>query len=432
MRPMKWGLAAALVALLLAPVAVMSAPPGKVTPMSPKDREQLTPMVQASGAPCQVSDARLIGKGSDPKTKVESSYYELACGAGNMGYVLVAPKGGQPTAMSCIETTDPTNPLHCALPANADPKAELGPIVAKSGAPCQLTNARGIGETKTQTLIEVACQGGSGYILIGSAPLDASKPVEAQNCLAFDDQAGAIKCQLSDRATRLAVVDRLSQAANNGCVVKDRRFIGTAQSGGDFYEASCQDGKGYIYKAGPGGALAQSWTCAQAQNVLGGCTLTDARQASADQAALYTKMAHAAGSNCDVDHYALYGMRGSDEVVELVCKSGEGAIGIFPATGTGTVYDCAHAVLVGVGCKLSKNVNYAALTADLHKFNVKTCQVSNARLMGETAKKTSMVEVACADGLKGYVLEYKTQPSVTALGATGCAFAGGCKLPCNV
>jgi hypothetical protein len=432
MRPIRWGLAAALVAVLVAPIAVMSAPPAKITPMSSKDREQLTPIVQASGAPCQVSDARLIGKGSDPKTKVESTYYEVACGAGQMGYILIAPKGGQPTAMSCIETADKTNPLNCALPANADPKAALGPIVAKAGISCPVTNARGIGETKTNTLVEVACQGGSGYILIASAPLDPAKPVEAQNCLAFDDQAGNIKCELSDKAARLAVVDRLAQAANNGCVVKDRRFVGTAQSGGDFYEAACQDGKGYIFKAGPGATLAQTWNCAQAQNILGGCTLTDARQASAEQAALYTKMAHNAGSTCDVDHYALFGMQGSDEVVELACKSGQGAVGVFPPTGVGKVYDCAHAVVMGIECRLNKSADFASLTADLHKFNVKTCEVSKARLMGETPKKTRLVEVACADGLKGYVLEYKTEPTVAAVGATGCAFAGGCKLPGNV
>jgi hypothetical protein len=38
--------------------------------------------------------------------------------------------------------------------------------------------------------------------------------------------------------------------------------------------------------------------------------------------------------------------------------------------------------------------------------------------------------VACSDGLKGYMIEYTTGP-VTAVGATGCAFSGGCKLPGN-
>ena len=129
-----------------------------------------------------------------------------------------------------------------------------------------------------------------------------------------------------DRATRLAVVDRLAQAANNGCVVKDRRFVGSAKDGSDYFEASCQDGKGYIFKA-TGGQFVQAVGCGQAQGLLGGCTLTDARQATAEQAALYTKLARAAGSNCDVDHYALFPMQGNTEVVELACKDGSGAIG---------------------------------------------------------------------------------------------------------
>jgi len=39
--------------------------------------------------------------------------------------------------------------------------------------------------------------------------------------------------------------------------------------------------------------------------------------------------------------------------------------------------------------------------------------------------------VACADGGKGYMVEYNTTPTVTAVDARTCAFAGGCKLPGN-
>jgi hypothetical protein len=52
-------------------------------------------------------------------------------------------------------------------------------------------------------------------------------------------------------------------------------------------------------------------------------------------------------------------------------------------------------------------------------------------VVGRTQKGTTLVEVACADGLKGYVLEYNATPTVTAVGATGCAFAGNCQLPGN-
>ena len=105
MRPMKWGLAAALCVAVLAPAAVISAPKAQA-PVSDAQRKQgmaeAPAVVQAAGLGCQVSDARFIGKASDPKSKTETSYYEVACGQA-MGYVLQAPKGGQPSVFSCIE-----------------------------------------------------------------------------------------------------------------------------------------------------------------------------------------------------------------------------------------------------------------------------------------------------------------------------------------
>jgi hypothetical protein len=436
MKPIGWGLAAALFAAALAPVAVYSA--GRDAGVSKSQREQgmkeAPAAVQAAGVGCQVSDARFIAKGTDPKTKKATSYYEVACGQG-MGYVLASSPEAT-SAYSCIELAPPPGEkpkegsLSCVLPGNADPKAGLAPLLQKAGVACTPDKARGIGQTKTNTLLEVSCQSGEGYVVIASSPLDPAKEVQAQNCLNFDDEGGNVKCELSTKAQRLAVVDRLAQSANNGCAVKDRRFVGTARDGTDYYEASCQDGKGYIFKTSQGKVDAIG--CAQAQGVLGGCTLTDARQATAEQAALYTKLAHNSGSACDVDRYATFPMRGADEVVELVCKDGKGAIGIFPATGKGQVVDCGRSQAIGYKCTLTQDTGYAQLTSDLQKFDKKTCQVSNSRVVGQTAKGTVMVEVACADGLKGYMIEYQTKPTVSAVGATGCAFAGGCKLPGNV
>jgi hypothetical protein len=431
MKPIGWGLAIALSAAVLAPVAVLSAPRGTAS-VSDSQRKQgmaeAPAAVQAAGLSCQVSDARFIGKSSS------NSFYEVACGQ-SMGYVLQTSTKGPPQAFSCIELLPtPGQPvkegaLSCVLPGNSDPKAQLTPLLAKAGVQCTPDKARGIGQTQTNTFVEVACQGGAGYVLVASAPFDPAKPVEAQNCLNFDDSTGALKCTLTDKATRLAVVDRLAQT--NACAVKDKRFVGTSKDGSDFFEAACQDGKGYIYKVN-NGQVSQTWGCGQAQNILGGCTLTDARQATAEQAALYTKLARNSGSNCDVDHYAQFPMRGNDEVVELACKDGTGGVGVFPATGKGQVLDCGHALAAGYKCSLTKDTGYAALTQDLRKFNQKSCDVSNARVSGKTAKGTVMVEVACADGYKGYMIEYSIAPTVSAVGATGCAFAGGCKLPGNV
>jgi len=438
MRPIGWGLAAVVVAAILAPVAVVSAPRGAEVSRASREQgmKEAPAVAQAAGVSCQVADARFIGKGADAKTKAQTSYYEVACNGGGMGYILSATANAAPTVFSCIEVAPPAGErpkegaLTCILPGNADPKAALQPLLAQAHLACLPDKTRGLGQTKTNTILEVACQSGEGYILIASAPLDTSKPVEAQNCLNFDDSPGNVKCTLSSKEKRLAVMDRYVQGSQNACAIKDRRFIGASKEGADYYEASCQDGKGYVYKI-VAGKLVQTIGCAQAEGIFGGCTLTDSRQATAEQAALYTKLAHNSGSACDVERYAVFPMRGNEEVVELACKSGSGAIGVFPATGKGQVLDCGRALALGYQCSLTKENSYAGLTEDLRKFNQKTCTVSNSRLMGKTAKGTVLVEVGCADGFKGYVIEYATAPTLTAVGATGCAFAGGCKLPGN-
>jgi hypothetical protein len=440
MRPRILGLAAALFVAAMAPAAaVISAPkeaPPKVTEAQRKQGMAEAPaIVQAAGLPCQVSDARFVGRTTEDKKKgtPAQSFYEVACAPGTMGYIVQATVGGPATAFTCVEadtSPDPSKPpsLPCILPGNADPKAALTPLLAKAGAQCTPTAVRGIGQTKTQTFMEAACQEGSGYIVIASTPFDAAKGVQAQNCLNFDDSNGNIKCVLSDKASRLAVVDKIAAASKDACAIKGRRFVGTAKDGADYYEVSCQDGKGYLFKAN-GAKLAEAWDCGHAGNILGGCQLTDARQAETDQAALYTRLAKNSGSNCQVTKYADFPQRGADEVVELVCSDGNSAIGIFPATGKGTVLDCGHALVAGYKCSLGK-ADYAALTADLQKFNLKTCTVSNARPAAKTTKGTILVEVACSDGLPGYMVEYNPNP-VTALGATGCRFAGNCQLPGN-
>lgn len=439
MRPMKFGLLAAMATAMLLPAAMVAAQnnkPAAVSEASRKDGMKDAPaLVQTAALPCQVADARLIGKDA----KAGASFYEVACSGGAMGFVIQKAKDNSTSAYTCLETAAPgpdgkASSLKCLLPGNADPKASLAPALTKAGVQCTPTNARAMGvNAEKKSLFEVACQEGAGYIILTSTPYDPAKDVAAPiNCNELDDNPNG-KCTLSDKATRLALVDRLTQQANVGCTVKDRRYIGATRDGATFYEASCQDGKGYIMKADAKGAMTQNWECSKAQEVLGGCTLTDAREAATAQAALYTRLAKTAGSNCDVDRYAVFPARGTDEVVELVCKDGNGAIGIFKASGPGDVMDCGHALAAGYKCSLSKDTaGYAALTADLKKYNYNSCVVSNARPAAKTQKGTVLVEVACADGLPGYTIEYNATPKVTSVGATSCRFAAGvCELPGN-
>jgi hypothetical protein len=235
-----------------------------------------------------------------------------------------------------------------------------------------------------------------------------------------------VKCILNPPAARLAVVDHYAQLANNGCTVKDKRFVGLFKDGTEGYEVSCADGKGYIYQINSKGAVAATLDCAK----VGGntCTLTDSRAASAEQASLYTKLAKNAGSSCVVSKYAVFPAAGDKEVVEMVCGDGNGAIGMFPATGKGTVLDCGHALLAGYKCTLGK-VDYSGLTADLRKFDKKECTVSSTGQPLKAPDGSIRLEVACSDGLPGYMIQF-SDPS-TAKEAVACSFAGNCTLPTN-
>lgn len=427
-------LMAALTAALMVPAAAMAkdAPPA-VSPQARKAGMEKAPaIVQAAGLPCQVSDARLMGE--DKKAK--KAYFEVACAAGTMGYVIEVPAEGTPNSFSCIEANTSPEPgkpaaAPCLLPGNANPAAVLQPILKTAGVDCAPSAARGIGQTKTSTYLEVACQRGFGYIVVASSPFDGSKPVQAQNCLMYDDSQSNIKCTLEDAATRLQVIDNYAAAANNGCAVKERRFVGMSRDNSSFYEASCQDGKGYIYKVAASGSLTETYECAKATQILGGCTLTDARQAQTEQAALYTKLAKDGGRNCDVDHYALFPTKPGEEVAELVCKDGSGAI-LMSKGATTQAMDCGHSLVAGYKCSLGTDSGYTFLTADLKKYKPDTtCVVSDTRVIGKTDKGTIYVEVACSDKLKGYVIEFQTAPKVTAVDVVNCSLAGNCKLPGN-
>jgi hypothetical protein len=440
MRPIGIGLAAALLVAALAPVAVMSAPK-KAEPVTEAQRKagmaEAPAVAQAAGITCQVTDARLIGKQVDAKTKTSTSFYEIDCDKG-LGFILQAPAGAKPTAFTCVEANTPQpdgkpSSLPCALPGNADPKADLAPLLAKAGVTCTPDGARGIGQSSTNTFLEVSCQGGQGFVVQAGAPAIPDSPVQANDCLVYDNGEGNIKCTLHDKASRLAVMDQYVTAANNGCAIKDKRFVGLSQSGSAYWEASCQDGKGYIYKV-DAGKLSQTFACEKAQGILGGCELTDAKEAETAQAGLYTNLSKKAGFDCTVSKYGPFPSPAGKDVVELACSNRpDGGVGIFAGPNQkSVVVDCARAPLLGYKCSFTKAADaYKYVTEDLKKMGKDSCQVSNIRLIGKTAKGTTYVETACADGLKGYVLEYTTDP-LAPVGAVGCAFTKDCKLPGNV
>lgn len=440
MRSIGIGLAAALAMFVLTPTVASAAPKKDAVQamMLAKAREKgkadAPALVSAAGLPCTVSDAVWIGEDK----KQAMTFYEVACSEG-MGFVLLNKANDpKPQAYTCLETAKPgpdgkPNSLACQLPVNTDFKTALAPYISKAGTPCTIDRSRAIGQGQKSAYFEVACTSGAGYILVTSSPPDAKQPVQMNTCLAYEP-GGNLYCELTDREAQLAPIDALVAKSNRNCTVKDRRYVLSSKEGENYYEVACADGKGYMVQESNTGALKRIIDCGSADFVGGGCTLTDARSAQTEQAALYTRLAGKAGFPCDVAKYAPLPTTGAKEVIELQCKDRpDGGIGIFTGAG-GKVHNCVLAELEGYRCSFTKkDVVFPKLTAALRGLGKDSCTVSDARIIGKTPDE-GFVEVACSDGLPGWVIGYPNG-SDTAKEVLSCLQAanigGGCKLPTN-
>ena len=441
------GLIIAMLVAAMAPTgAFAAAEPAVSKDARAKGMAAAPGLVSAGGLDCTVADARFIGEGApDPKTKAKTSLYELAC-TGNEGLLIQQVGAAPPSTFTCVQANEPRpdgkpNGTSCILPANLDAKAGLAPYIAKTGVTCSPDRVRALGQSATEALFELVCKEDNGGIILQiSSPPRLDKPIVASPCLALPE-SGTVSCTLTPRAKQFAPVDKLVAASGKTCAVKDdgRRYIGSTQSGELLFEVACSDGKGYVLEQAANGSFARAVDCAQADTIAGGCRLTDAREAKTEQAGLYTQLSKKAGFNCDVAGYAVLPSQASaptTEVVELKCSNRpDGAIAMFPPSGSSNIYDCAHAEIVGYRCSLTKpDAAYASLTKDLAGLGKTSCVVSAARMVGVTADKHAYVEVGCADGLQGYMIEYTPSPVVaksTIICNDAKGIAGGCTLPGN-
>jgi hypothetical protein len=450
MRPIVVGLFLAALAAAFTPIAAFAAtpPPAAKPPVvAPEARTKgmaaAPALISSIPLDCQLADARFIGTSADPATKTPNNLYELAC-TGSEGFIVVAYAAPKPLpgVYTCLEIAgQPQSGLKCLLPGNANAAQGLAPLTAKYQPDCALKDARAVGQTtdRTTTEFEISCQDGRGFIVDTSFPMTIAKKATFVPCLAYTgDQAN--RCQLTDATAQAAWLGGMVSKMGKPCDVKDHRFIGASDTGSVFYEVACNDGKGYVIQVDSKGAVQPGIDCAIADNIGGGCQLTNARQAQSAQNDLYTKAAKASGFNCTVSKYSPFDVNvPGHDVVELACSNRpDGGVGIFPAdvTQPGVVYDCIHAPLAGYRCSFTDpNAAVASLTADLAKLGKSDCVASAQRFMADTQDNKGFVEVACADGNPGFVVEYSTTPTVTPTEATACAFAKGvlegCTMPQN-
>ena len=232
----------------------------------------LTPLVQASGRACQVSDGRLIGSSDTNK----ATYYEVAC-SGAAGFVLATDNtsGKYKETIDCARATGLAGgcTLTSATVTDAASIQRYTQLAAKAGYPCTITKFRAIGESNGRDVVELACSNRPDGAV---AVLSDTGHSEIYDCV----RAGALKqtCQLSSPSVVYAKYSAALAAKGRGsCKVSNARYLGQSKStGGDVVETACSDGKpGWVAFFGPGSTprVDQLLSCHQSANDGNACQL---------------------------------------------------------------------------------------------------------------------------------------------------------------
>ncbi len=243
------------------------------TPPTPEENKAAAQaIVTAAGAPCQVTEATLLGVNVE-----QNSAYEAACAAGP-GYILITST--PPQAIDCVvlagqadldRSRDPAADVgvQCKLPVNMDVARVVGAYAQEAGIACTVDQGASIGKSSAGNFIyEVGCNGADGFWL-------EKKPEgwEKTTCLQIITQSAA--CKFTQPAEQAATVKTMlaGNPASAACDVTEARYMG-ANANGSFFEAKCAAGNGLIARLDTQQAVQQVYPCAEAARIGGGCKLT--------------------------------------------------------------------------------------------------------------------------------------------------------------
>jgi len=212
--------------------------------------------------------------------------YEVACSEG-LGYIISAgaTASAKPSAYLCIEAMtgsasagaapDASGLTPCALPGNLE-AAQLTAVqlyVTQAGIGCDANHLRGVGQTDTDMVVELACAGGSGYILSIPYPLRPGQAVKSANCLSLTSSS-RVTCQLTDVTAQKATAEVQLRQSHPNCKPSASRYMVSSLHGDNYFEFLCEDGTGLVLQQKPSGAVGGTVACTAAiVDKLGGCQL---------------------------------------------------------------------------------------------------------------------------------------------------------------
>jgi hypothetical protein len=383
-----------------------------------KSLTEIPAIIALAKVKCDPSDAYLLGATEFDKdgTKVKGQLYEVACKTGP-GFIVtsVSPtEVGQAFTCSLAAKLAAKNPgsIECILPENKPHYAWLNPVVQPFLPGCQISNARVIGSTSTEPLIdryEVGCGAQAGGI-IDYAQLGATAETDFKSCLSVEGSSSA--CEYTTKEQMSAILKPVAAAADKDCQVNNTRFVGvTKENDGNYYEFGCANKTGFIVLTKADNTYQRTIACATAA-ALGGCQFTDAGAAAADANGAFSAQLGKAGFPCTVEDYNVIGTQESTkrDYIEFKCKEQPwGLVGFVPQPGSPSslrVNDCFIDQTTRKSCTFVTEANLRAQLDKLIKTAQpgKDCNISDVRYIGESdgIEGAVLLEIACANK-RGYV-----------------------------
>lgn len=199
--------------------------------VSPREaRKRVGQMLNVLGVHCDLMDAAYRGRGAGD---AQPYLYEAACRDG-MGYLL-SLAGDSLTGTSCLTGEEGGLLAACALPANADRTAVAATVLRGKSVACGVRGLKWLGvDAQNRDHVEVACDGGAGYVVRAPRPGNAGE-LEVLECAAATE--AGVHCKLTASATEAdsAAADGRPTLAwfkealsRNGvsCQVKRARIVG--------------------------------------------------------------------------------------------------------------------------------------------------------------------------------------------------------------
>lgn len=240
-------------------------------------------------------------------------------------------------------------------PSAEEIQAAAQGLLTATSTDCSITEAKLLGQSEAkESLYEVSCASGPGYLLLSSTPPQATDclvlAASAEQTRARDPEADVgSQCTLPANDNAMAVFTAFAKQAGVDCQVDQGALIGSKPGGAIVYEIGCVGVDGaQINKAGAGWEVA---SCLELVSANAACRFTTPQEQAAT---LKGWLAGSEAAPCDVSQARYMGKNANGSFYEAACAGAEGMIVRFDAArAVQQVYPCSTAQQIGGGCKLT-------------------------------------------------------------------------------